>query len=284
MEAPMVSLLERRRHQRDTIALAPSDVPTVEIAWRDGPTPHPTAERPSADPRIRIVSGPNSPEIPVPELKQLAWDHSAAGRPSLGRRMIRAVARFCIPVVIGIGATLAWQSHGDQASETIKTWAASLGQRWIAAPETRSAAEITPAATQTAIPVQAAAQDVALAQPRPDPQIPPASAGQAAPAAASMQQLDAVARNLAVVQKSVEQLGAKQEEMARNIASLQAAEQDIRKKLSPAPQTMVVPLPPRKKIVADAPAQAASPSSVEPSRSPQPTPVMRPPVSIVPSR
>ena len=190
----MVSPLESHRHQGDTIALAPSDVPTVEIAWRDGPTSHRTAERPSPDPRIRIVSGANSPEIPIAELKRLARDNRAAGRPSIGRRMIRAVARFCIAALIGVGATLAWQSHGDQANEIIKTWAASLGQRLAAASTTKSAAEITLAAAQTAIPVQPAAHDVALAQSRPGPQIPPASVGQAAPAAASTQQLDAIVR------------------------------------------------------------------------------------------
>ena len=199
--------------------------------------------------------------------------------------MIRAVAQFCIAALIGVGATLAWQTDGDQANEIIKTWAASLGQRLAAASTTKSAAEITLAAAQTAIPVQPAAHDVALAQSRPGPQIPPASVGQAAPAAASTQQLNSIVQNLAMVQKGVEQLGAKQEEMARNIATLQAAEQDIRSKLLPAPQSSkVVPLPPRKKIVAVAPAQPASPSSVEPSPSPHPTPVARPPVSLHPTR
>ncbi len=282
----MVSPLENHRHQGDSIALAPSDVPTVEIVWRDGPTPHRTAKRPSPDPRIRIVSDVNSPEIPAPELKRLAWDNRAAGRPSIGRRMIRAVARFCIAVLFGVGATLAWQTHGDQANEIIKTWAASLGQRLAAASTTKSAAEITLAAAQTVIPVQPAAHDVALAQSRPGPQmISPASVGQVAPTAASTQQLDSIVRNLAMVQKGVEQLGAKQEEMARNIATLQAAEQDIRSKLLPAPQSSkVVPLPPRKKIVAGAPAQPAAPSPVEPSPSPHPTPVARPPLSLDPTR
>jgi hypothetical protein len=266
MEAPMVSSLESQRHKGDIIALAPSDVPTVEIAWRDGPTAHRTAERASPDPRIRIVSGADSPEIPVAELKRYAEGNRAEGTPSMGRRMIRAVVRFCIAALIGVGATLAWQSHGDQASEIIKAWAAPLGQLWAASP-TKSAPEIPLAAAQTAIPVQT----------------PPASTGQAAPAAASMQQLDEIARNLVMVQKGIEQLSARQEQMARNIATLQAAEQDIRSKLSPVPQSKVVPLPPRKKIV-DGPAQLATPSSAEPSPSPRPTPVARPPMSLDPTR
>jgi len=200
----------------------------------------------------------------------------------MGRRMIRAVARFCIAVLIGVGATLAWQSHGDQASEIIKAWAAPLGQR-LAGTATPSTPEVIPATAQAAIPVQTAAQDVTPPQSRPGP-IPPAPAGHAAPAAASMQQLDAIARNLAMVQKGIEQLSAKQEEMARNIATLQAAEQEIRSKLSPAPQARVVPLPPRKKIVADGPTQLAAPSSGEPSPSPRPSPVARPPMSLDPTR
>jgi hypothetical protein len=267
MEAPMASSLERQRHQSDTIALAPSDVPTVEIAWRDGPTTHRPADHVSPDPRIRIVSGADSPEMPVAELKRYGGNSGAEAKPSMGRRMLRAVARFCIAALIGVGATLAWQSHGDQASEMIKAWAAPLGQR-LAGPATTPPPEITLAGAQTAIPVQAAAQDVA--------------AGPAAPAAASVQQLDAIVRNLAMVQKGIERLGAKQEEMARNIATLQAAEQDIRSKLSPAPQSRVVPLPPRKKIVAHGPAQLPAPPSAEPS--PSPRPVARPPMSLDPTR
>src|SRR5262249_3602440 len=152
-----------------------------------------------------------------------------------------------------------------------KTWAASLGQR-LAASTTESAPEHTLAAAQTANPIQAAAQDVALPQSRPGPQTPRASSAPDAPAAASMQQLDAIVRNLATMQKGVDQLSARQEEMARNIVTLQAAEQDIRSKLSPAPQSTAVPLPPRKKIVAGAPAQSAARSTAEPSRSPRPTP------------
>jgi hypothetical protein len=280
MEAPMASSLEGQRHRSDTIALVPSDVPTVEIAWRDGPTSHRPAEHVPPDPSIRIVSGAASPEVPVAELKRYAGSRAAA-KPSMGRRMIRAVARFCIAVLIGVGATLAWQSHGDQASEIIKAWLEPLGLRW-AASEAKPPPEITLAAAPTA---KAAAQDVALPQSRSGPQSPPASVGQVAAAAASLQQLDTIARNLAMVQKSIEQLSAKQEEMVRNIAALQAAEQELKSKLSPVAQSkVVVPLPPRKRMVADAPAQLAAPSSAEPSPFPRPTPVARPPISLDPNR
>jgi hypothetical protein len=282
----MVSPLENQRHQGDFVTLAPSDVPTVEIAWRDRPASHRAAERGSPDPRIRIVSGTNSPETPIPELKLLAEDNKATHKPSIGRRMIRGVARFCITALIGVGATLAWQSHGDQAGAILKTWTVSLGQRLVD-PTTKSAPEsLAPA--QPAIPLQAAAQDETLRQSRSNSQALPAFAGQAESAAASTQQLEAIARTVVAVQKGIEQLNTKQEEMARNIATLRAAERDIRSKLSPAPQSMVVvPLPPRKKIVAGAPAGPAgpaAPSSAEPASSTRPVTVARPPLYLDPTR
>src|SRR5262249_36750727 len=45
-------------------------------------------------------------------------------------------------------------------------------------------------------------------------------------------QLEAMPRDLAVVKRSVEQLTEKQEQMARNIATLRSAEHDIKKKTS----------------------------------------------------
>jgi hypothetical protein len=271
------SALGKQRHQGDKIALLPSEVPTVEIAWRDGPAPDRTAERESSDPRIRIVSGANPPELPVAELRWLAKNNQvASNNPSIFRRMFRVVGRFCIAVVIGIGATLAWQSHGDQAKEMIGTWATSLG-RLLSASTTKPAPEVNIAATQTATSVQVSVQDVA----RPSTETTPVPAGQAAPPAEGMQQLDAIARNLAVVQRSVEQLTAKQEEMAHNIATLQAAKQDIRTKISSGPQSSAVPLPPRKKTPAVAPAQSAAQSTAEQPSSPRPTPIPRPPVSLL---
>jgi hypothetical protein len=56
-----------------------------------------------------------------------------------------------------------------------------------------------------------------------------------------------VARDLAVIRNSVEQLAAKQEQMAQNIATLQAAEQDIIQERSSPHLSGPVSPPPRKK-------------------------------------
>jgi hypothetical protein len=74
-----------------------------------------------------------------------------------------------------------------------------------------------------------------------------------------------VARDLAVMRNSIEQLAAKQEQMAQNIATLQAAEQDIIQTRSSPPLSGPVSPPPRKKARRVAPRElAAQASSVSP--------------------
>ena len=80
-----------------------------------------------------------------------------------------------------------------------------------------------------------------------------------------------VARDLAVIRNSVEQLAAKQEQMAQKIATLQqAAEQDIIQERSSPPLSGPVSPPPRKKARRVAPGKlAAQSSSVPPAFTPQ---------------
>jgi hypothetical protein len=73
-----------------------------------------------------------------------------------------------------------------------------------------------------------------------------------------------VARDPAAMRNSIEQLAAKQEQMAQNIATLQAAEQDIiPTKSSPALSEAVSP-PARKKARRVAPRELAAQSSMSP--------------------
>ncbi len=73
-----------------------------------------------------------------------------------------------------------------------------------------------------------------------------------------------VARDLAVIRNSVEQLAAKQEQMAQNIATLQAAEQDIIQERSSPSLSGPVSLPPRKKARRVEPRKLAAQSSSVP--------------------
>ena len=112
--------------------------------------------------------------------------------------------------------------------------------------------------------------NTALPQSAPVPQRPvPAST---VTAGELVQQLEPISRDLTVVRCSLEQLAAKQEQMVQNIATLQAAEQDIKQKMSSPPPSR--PAPPRK------PPEAATQSSaVQSSSVPSPPPPARPPLA-----
>lgn len=120
--------------------------------------------------------------------------HPVSDRPSIGRRIFRSLTRFSITVLIGVGATLGWQSYGDAAREMLVARAPTLA--WL----------LSFSATKS--PVVAATS--------PNPAL----------------QLEPLTSNLDAVRRSVEQLAAKQEQMAQNIAALRAVEEDIRQKMS----------------------------------------------------
>jgi hypothetical protein len=159
-------------------------------------------------------------------------------RPSIGRRMLRRLARFSIAALIGVGATLGWQS--DAAKEMVITRAPTLA--WLLSISTKP-------------PV------VATTSPGP------------------VQQLEPLVFNLDIVRRSVEQLATKQEQMAQNIAALQAVEEDIRQKMSstppspaPAPQAASIPQP-------NPPQPRVQPSAVRSSSVPRPPPPAGPQLS-----
>ena len=168
----------------------------------------------------------------------------APPRKSIGRRMFRAIAKFVILVGIGVGGTLGWQAYGDMAKQMLAAYAPE--QAWLLAylPATK----------------------------------PPAAVAAAAPPAL---QLEPLAANLEFVRRSVEQLALKQEQMNRNMAALQIADEDIRQKLS------------SMSAMASAPAQPAAaipqpkPASPKPQAAPGAPAAPRPsasaaPVSILP--
>ena len=150
------------------------------------------------------------PSVRSPPPSGLKDNHIASDRPSIGRRILRTLTGFFIAVLIGIGATLAWQSHGDAARDMVVAQAPSLG--WLLS------------ISMTKSPAMAATA--------PHP----------------VQQLEPLASNLDVVRRSVEQLAAKQEQMAQNIATLQAVADDIRQRMSTTPpsspsQQQAAPIP-----------------------------------------
>ena len=207
-----------------------------------------TAEEPSSgrfardpDARSDLRSGRRPLKAPIhsPHPSTPNDREVASDRPSIGRRMLRSLTRFSIAVLIGVGVTLGWQSYGDAAKEMVLARAPTLA--WLLSIST------------TKPPVAAA--------PSPD----------------LVQQLAPLALNLDVVRRAVEQLAAKQEQMAQNFTALQAVEEDIRQKVSstppsPAPQAASIPQP--------TPSQPrAQPSAVRSSSVPRPPPLAGPQLS-----
>ena len=173
------------------------------------------------------------PSIDSPHHYRFGEGPPASGRPSIGRRIFRTLTRFSITVLIGVGATLGWQSYGDAAKEMLVARAPMLA--WVLSVSTTKSPVV--AATST------------------DP----------------MQQLGPLASNLDVVRRNVEQLAAKQEQMAQNIAALRAVEEDIRQKMSstpPAPAQQAASIPQPKPPQPKAQSSAVQSSSV--SRPPPP--------------
>jgi hypothetical protein len=132
-----------------------------------------------------------------------------------GKRRSRALVRWPITFCVGVAATLAWQSYGDVARETVASSYPQLA--WLA--------------PQDASPVQTAADAAAPepAAPAPDPQ-----------------ELKAMLLEFAAVRQSVDRLAAAlsagNQQMAGDIASLQAAQQAILRKISaPAPRPPAAP-------------------------------------------
>jgi hypothetical protein len=130
--------------------------------------------------------------------------------PGIGKRLLRAILRFSLAVLIGVAGTLSWQSYGGEVQDAVRTWAPSLD--WL----------IPPAATN---PATANAHSVEFAE-----------------------QLKPIALDLAVVRKAVEQLAANQAqlaakngEIAQSIAAVQATEQELGDKISSLPAAHVPP-------------------------------------------
>ena len=138
-------------------------------------------------------------------------NQSTAPTPSIGRRALRAIARFSFVVLIGVGATLAWQSYNEEGKELVRSLVPPLG--WLLPP--------SPPTTET-----------------------PFNLGeQLKPMAVDLALVRRSVEQLALDQR---QLAAKQENIAQDIATLQAFERNLRENISSVPPPGAIPIPRRK--------------------------------------
>jgi hypothetical protein len=204
-------------------------------------------------------------------------------RPSVGKQVFRAIV--CSAIIVAIaGLPLGWQFADENTKDMVRAW----GKAWGISPSTLSAdlgtkdlgtkdlgtkdlgTKSPPAAAETisntfeqvstretsgrAAPVTPAAS--ASVAPRPSPEL--------------QRQLETLASDHAVVRRLVEQLAARQDQIAQELATLQATQQNISQKSSPVPESTAAHIPPPKN------ARKPSPAGAPPQTSSVPIPAARP--------
>jgi len=202
---------------------------------------------------------PTLPGPPAPGSPGFKNDQVESDRTSFGTRIFRSAARFFIVALFGVGATLAWQSYGEEAKGLARTHAPSLA--WLLP---ASAAKTAPHNQVISSAAQPLAADLAAVR-RSVEQL----AAQQAQVAAQQQQIAAQQDRTAGQQQ---QIAAQQERIAQSLATLQALEQEIKQKLSS-------PLPAR---TVTAPPRAAQSPAVQPA--PAQPPVRQPLPLVAPTR
>ncbi len=168
-------------------------------------------------------------------------------RPSCARRGARAFVRFLVAICIGVVGTLAWQSYGEATKRIIATRAPELG--WSPEAKQMIASWIEQLGwTKPASAIMAVQQSTSgipvttVAQTTPETVVPKASA---APSL-DLEQVQQMAKDLAEVRQAIEQLGAGQEQMAGDIAKLQATNQGILDKVAAPLPRPAAPVPKRR--------------------------------------
>jgi hypothetical protein len=168
--------------------------------------------------------------------RKAIYDRLVAIENQMKKRGSGRFTRYLVAILIGVAATLAWQSYGESAKQIVAAKAPELG--W--SPQaTRMIASWTAGWTKLPPgPEKIAPETVA-------PKAPPASSVDPA-------QVQQIAQSLAAQRQIIDQLAGGQDQMGRNIARLEAAVAELIAK---------IPEPPAKPPVAP----ARKPAPVPPS-------------------
>jgi len=190
----------------------------------------------------------------TPYLNDEAAEREAIYNRSIGNELKRGGSRrfirYLAAILIGVAATLAWQSYGDAAKRLIATSAPELG--W--SPEAKEM-------------IASWVQQLGWTR---SPEKQAAPVAPTTPAAPSLdpEKVQQMARDLATLRQTVEQLAVGLDQVTREIGKLEAADMEILAKITPA-------LPPPRPIAAP----ARKPTRVRPPSSPA---SITPPASLEP--
>jgi hypothetical protein len=174
-----------------------------------------------------------TPRLDLEVLERKAiYDRLGAIENQTKKRSSRGFTRYLLAVFIGVAATLAWQSYGEAAKQMfaakapelgwsletkkmIANWVEQLG--WTKPPQAAPVAQTAPAAVAPSVPVA--------------PSIDPAEVHQ-------------IAMDLTALRQTVAQITASQDQMARQVDGLQAANQEILVKIpEPHPPSPIAAAP-----------------------------------------
>jgi len=216
------------------------------------------------EPSVDSPSG-TSPESSI-DPNQRANIQEVGGRSSVGKRTFRTVVGgLIIAVAVGAG----WQVYGgDQTKELLKASGRSL-LLWVSAVLDTSHRD-----SEFATEPDSKLPDHAVT--------PPATSITVTESLELHQQLQNVVSDLAALQRLVEQVASKQEQISRDMTTLQAAEQNLSAKVSSLTQPAAVRLAPRRNVAklvhSEAPKQPTAVSQpVQPPAPETPSPADQPP-------
>jgi hypothetical protein len=200
--------------------------------------------------------------------RKAIYDRLMAIEKGMKKRGSRRPGRYLTAILIGVAATLAWQSYGDAAKRIIATRAPELGsspeaKQMIAGWMDELGWTNPPAGADTA-----ALQ--ARAVPVPQAAVAAAVVASNTPAAASIdpEKVQQMARDQATLRQTVEQLTAGLDHVTHEIGKLEVADDEILAKITPAPlPPRPIAAPARKptpKVPQSSPAPVAPPTSLPP--------------------
>jgi hypothetical protein len=154
--------------------------------------------------------------------RKAIYDRLVAIEKGIKRRGSRRFGRYLVAILIGVAATLAWQSYGESAKQIIAARAPELG--W--SPQAKQMiANWTVGWTKSPAGPEKQATPVAQTAPSLDPR-----------------QVQQITQNLTALRQTVEQVAGGQDQMARDIARLEAAVAElIAKTPEPPAQPSVAP-------------------------------------------
>jgi hypothetical protein len=179
--------------------------------------------------------------------RKAIYDRLVAIENAMKKRGSRRFGRYLVAILIGVAATLAWQSYGETTKQIIATRAPELG--W------------SPEAKQM---IATSIQWIGWTKPPAGPEKQPPPVAQTAPTTPSLDP-GQVQQNFAAMRGAVQELAAGQNQVAHEIAMLQSAVMEILEKMpAPPPQPPATPAHKPTPVPPSSRAPIAPPSSRTP--------------------